>query len=65
MEFRERIENILKIRVNEKKEVELRALLREFYKSMIQYIYGNKSTHLLVIDLIKIYSLGFQNAGFY
>lgn len=71
LEFRERIENILKIRVEDKKEYELRSLLREFYKSMVDFIYDSdtrkhrSNTHLLVADLIIIISLSFQNSEFH
>lgn len=48
----------------------MRYLIKEFYYEMVEFIYGKKDgqkrkTHILLIDLIKIVSLGFQNPQFY
>ena len=55
--------------MEEKDELDLRYLLQEFYSQMVEFIYDKQDgqkrhSHLLVIDLIKVVSLGFQNPQF-
>ena len=62
LDFRERIENILKIKVEGHNLFELKYIFKDFYESIMEYIYGkedDKKSHLLVKDLIQVVTLGF------
>ena len=70
LEYRERMEDIIRINKDESSEFELNYVCKDFYLDIQKHLYGIQSdgrikSHMLVKDLVKILTLGFQNPEFY
>ena len=67
LDFREQIENFLKIKVDAHQLFEVKYIFKDFYVSILDYLYGRdrKTNHLYVKDLVKVVTCGFQNARFF